>query len=453
MRGAAFALLHVASAMRVATRAVLWDLDGTLCDSFRLAFDATQDVLAARGHAGVSEAEYHACTRYATPERLARHVGLRPGDAAFERVGAELGGAFDALYISKAVLTNAAVAYAEAVLAAHGLRELFAVVHGADSVRAPKPRPDGLAQCVRELRDAGLLRAPAGSCAGVYIGDSPSDGEAARRAGLATLGVCWGSHPAASLAACAHFDALCATEAELDAALLAGADGAPPSAVAFLLDRDGVLNEDVGYPGVLEPAQLALLPGAARAVGRVCERGHALCVVTNQKSVGAGLTSSAHIDATHARLRAALRLADSRAELGPILVSYGEDGVRPQPKPQPDLLVDALAALGCAAERALMVGDARTDAEAAAACGVRFALVTSSAHGEAAAAELVRAARTAACGAPAFDSGAPVGGGVHADLLAAVEAELARLDCEAAETALERLAGRVDARRSAGGVV
>jgi phosphoglycolate phosphatase-like HAD superfamily hydrolase len=82
-------------------RAVLWDLDGTLCDSFRLAFGATQTVLAAHGHDPVSEAEYHACTRYATPERMARHVGVLPGDAAYEALSRTLGAEFDALYISQ----------------------------------------------------------------------------------------------------------------------------------------------------------------------------------------------------------------------------------------------------------------------------------------------------------------------------------------------------------------
>lgn len=483
--------------------AVLWDLDGTLCDSFRLAFDATQDVLAQHGHAPVSEAEYHSCTRYCTPERMARHLGLQPGDESFDRVGRELGSEFDALYISKvsphtaplfeeaaelarrlgragvpqAVLTNAAVAYAEAVLTAHGLRELFAVVHGADSVPSPKPRPDGVLRCLADLRALGLLASPAeggqgaqARCAGVYIGDSPSDGEAARLAGLASVGVAWGSHSAASLSACGHFDLLCAQPAHLERALLGRADGVPSSRAAFLLDRDGVLNVDVGHPGVLHERQLQLLPTAASALGLLRARGHPTALVTNQKCVGDGLTTEAQVDATHARLRALLLAEEPTAQLGPIFAAYnrreqakgeataeGEgapEAKPPAPKPAPDLLLRALAALGCQPEHALMIGDARTDAQAAAACGVRFALVTSSAHGEEAAAEVCAGIHGAAAadGAGggsaqlALKSGAPIGGGVHPHVLAAVSAELARADREGAEACLRALAGAADAR-------
>lgn len=450
--------------------AVLWDLDGTLCDSFRLSFDATTAVLAERGHAPASEADYHACTRYATPERMARHVGLLPGDASFERVGAELGTAFDALYISQvsaqtaplfqgaaevcrrlggagvpqALLTNAAVEYAEAVLAAHGLRHLFAVVHGADSVPRAKPAPDGLLQCVEELRGLGLLAQEAEACAGVYVGDSPSDGEAARAARLASVGVCWGSHSASSLRTCGQFDLLCAAEGELQSALLARPDALPATAAAFLLDRDGVLNEDVGHPGVLQPDKLRLLPGAARALSLLRRRGHPTALVTNQKAVGSGATTEANVAACHERLRDLLLEEEADAELGPIFAALG-DGRGPAPKPSPALLEQALAALRCKANHALMVGDARTDAQAAAACSVRFALVTSSAHGEEAAAQLVQLPADAE-GAPllALASGAPVGGGVHAGVLEAVRAELARVDRAAAEACLQRLAGHVD---------
>ena len=89
--------------------AVVWDIDGTLCDSFRLAYGATGVVLARHGRAAnVSEAEYHRSTRYSTPERLARHLAPELGlDAEstsseqFIAAGAGLASEFDALYISR----------------------------------------------------------------------------------------------------------------------------------------------------------------------------------------------------------------------------------------------------------------------------------------------------------------------------------------------------------------
>uniref|UniRef100_A0A0G4F039 Phosphoglycolate phosphatase n=1 Tax=Chromera velia CCMP2878 TaxID=1169474 RepID=A0A0G4F039_9ALVE len=189
---------------------VIWDVDGTLSDSFRLGYDATTTVL---GRA-VSEEEYHYGTRYTTPERLSRHQGLDPekDGKEFWEVGNELGRKFDELYISlvtmetagffpllrdvveelgdrgilQGALTNAAVLYAEAVLKCNGVRPLFRSVQGADTVPKPKPQPDGLFQVCKELGMDPL------SC--VYVGDSPSDGDASRAAGLFSVGVLWGSH-------------------------------------------------------------------------------------------------------------------------------------------------------------------------------------------------------------------------------------------------------------------
>lgn len=79
-------------------------------------------------------------------------------------------------HIKLGALTNACVAYAEEVLRVNdNVKERFQAIHGADSVPAPKPMPDGLLMCCKEL---GLEPS---EC--VYIGDSPSDAVAAQAAG------------------------------------------------------------------------------------------------------------------------------------------------------------------------------------------------------------------------------------------------------------------------------
>jgi phosphoglycolate phosphatase-like HAD superfamily hydrolase len=206
-----------------------------------MVIDATNTVLAAAGHPAITPQEYHLSTRYPTPDRMARHCGLLPNDpdggAAHQRVGLELGAKFDMLYISLvtpetaptyegvpellralsqrvplAALTNACAAYAERIMVTHDLRTTFTVVHGADTVPRAKPHPDGLWQCLAEL---GLQREDCGRC--VYIGDSPSDGQAARAGGLQSIGVSWGSHPRARLEP--EFDMVVDTVAELATAL------------------------------------------------------------------------------------------------------------------------------------------------------------------------------------------------------------------------------------------
>ncbi|CAB9509048.1 Phosphoglycolate phosphatase [Seminavis robusta] len=229
---------------------VIFDIDGTLADSWKLGFDATQSVLTQNNIDPITEEEYHRCTRYCTPDRLARHAGLEPGDAEFEAVGERLGHEFDTLYIGLVsletaaffpgihaflenlpshlklgALTNAAVAYAHAVFQVNlknSERSVkFESVHGADDVPAPKPAADGLWLVCQEL---GVKPE---DC--VYVGDSPSDAMAAKNAGMPAIGVLWGSHSEQSLQK-APFDHLCRTVEELKEIL----PGSVPAAAAVV---------------------------------------------------------------------------------------------------------------------------------------------------------------------------------------------------------------------------
>ena len=58
------------------------------------------------------------------------------------------------------------------------------------------------------------------------------------------------------------------------------------SPALILLDRDGVINEDVGAPGVVRPSQLKLSPRAGYAISRLKQAGCSVAILTNQSSVG-----------------------------------------------------------------------------------------------------------------------------------------------------------------------
>ena len=99
---------------------IIFDIDGTLADSWNLGYQATLTVLAGYHNERCDDGdgdcdgegastttrhtpetypltseEYHFGCRYTTPERLARHVGLEPGHPSFVAVGGDLGGKFD----------------------------------------------------------------------------------------------------------------------------------------------------------------------------------------------------------------------------------------------------------------------------------------------------------------------------------------------------------------------
>lgn len=217
---------------------VLWDVDGTLVDSTKLCLDATNMVLVDAAHAPIDEDAYKFGCRYTTPDRFNMHIGMPVGAAE----GARLGTSFDDAYVAlvsrrtaglfdgmdrllrnlamrghpQAALSNAAGAYVRAVVAANELDEapgerlaLFSAALGADEVPAAKPAPDGLLLCCERC---GVLPA-----ASVYVGDSPSDGVAARAAGMRSVGVLWGANDEAALRS--SFDVLVSDVPALTAAL------------------------------------------------------------------------------------------------------------------------------------------------------------------------------------------------------------------------------------------
>src|SRR5918995_223253 len=68
-----------------------------------------------------------------------------------------------------------------------------------------------------------------------------------------------------------------------------------------LLDRDGTINEEVGY--VLRPDELRLIPGAVEALRELQGLGLGLVVLTNQSPIGRGMMTPAELDEIHTRLR------------------------------------------------------------------------------------------------------------------------------------------------------
>jgi len=76
---------------------------------------------------------------------------------------------------------------------------------------------------------------------------------------------------------------------------------------AVFLDRDGTLNEDVGYPSSF--SQIRIFPAAFEAVKKIREAGFLAVVVTNQSAVGRGLLTEAGLNIIHENMKAAFAAA------------------------------------------------------------------------------------------------------------------------------------------------
>jgi D-glycero-D-manno-heptose 1,7-bisphosphate phosphatase len=69
---------------------------------------------------------------------------------------------------------------------------------------------------------------------------------------------------------------------------------------AVFLDRDGTINEEVGYLRNL--SDLRLIPGSAAAIRRLNDAGLKVVLVTNQSGIARGYFSEAQLQVIHERL-------------------------------------------------------------------------------------------------------------------------------------------------------
>lgn len=152
----------------------------------------------------------------------------------------------------------------------------------------------------------------------------------------------------------------------------------PPALV--MLDRDGVINHDVGSPGVVRGDQFRLTPGAARAIGSLKRSGCNVVVVTNQSCVGKGLLSSAGLTEIHDEMERKLLEHDGDAVIDKIYccTSAGED---PRKKPNPGMIVEACRDFLVEPADAAFIGDTLTDMQAAKSGGVQRRVLVQTGYG------------------------------------------------------------------------
>ena len=159
---------------------------------------------------------------------------------------------------------------------------------------------------------------------------------------------------------------------------------------AVFLDRDGTINEEVGYLDRLE--KLKLIPGAAKAIRLINASGMKAVVVTNQSGVARGIFDEVVVGAVHARLRELLLMEGGFLD-GIYFCPHHPTEGREQyllscdcRKPAPGMLLQAAAELNLDPAGSYMVGDTLKDIEAGARVGVRGVLVRTGYGAESAAA-------------------------------------------------------------------
>ncbi len=145
-------------------------------------------------------------------------------------------------------------------------------------------------------------------------------------------------------------------------------------ATALFLDRDGVINHDVGYTCAIE--DFRFVGGIFALVRGVLALGRRVVVVTNQAGIGRGF----YTPDDYAVLTAWMcdRFAEQGAPLTAIYhCPYHPEGIPPWRgdapcrKPRPGMLIEAAFDHGLDLGASILIGDRETDIAAGRAAGLR----------------------------------------------------------------------------------
>ena len=148
---------------------------------------------------------------------------------------------------------------------------------------------------------------------------------------------------------------------------------------AVFLDRDGTINEQMGY--INHISRFRLLDNAAAGIRLLNQAGMPVVVVSNQSGLARGYFPTSLLEEVNRRMEEMLAAEGARLDAVYYCPHHPEARVAELArrcdcrKPKPGLLLRAAADLGLDLERSCVVGDRWSDLETAAAVGARGILV------------------------------------------------------------------------------
>jgi D-glycero-D-manno-heptose 1,7-bisphosphate phosphatase len=143
---------------------------------------------------------------------------------------------------------------------------------------------------------------------------------------------------------------------------------------AAFIDRDGVINEDLGYVHRVE--DFRVLPGVPSGLRLLQDAGFALVVVTNQAGIARGYYGESEFDRLTTHMRELLERQGVKLAGVYHCPHHPTEGVGALRidcdcrKPRPGLLLHAAADLGLDMNSCVLIGDKESDLDAGIAAGV-----------------------------------------------------------------------------------
>lgn len=152
---------------------------------------------------------------------------------------------------------------------------------------------------------------------------------------------------------------------------------------AVFLDRDGVINQYVGFLRKID--EFELLPGVAEAIKKINESGYLCIVATNQPVIARGEVTVAQLDEIHNKMETLLGLEGCYVDAlyyCPHHPHKGYEGEVPElkidcdcRKPKPGMLLKAAEDFNVDLESSWMIGDGENDVKAGKNAGCKTAYI------------------------------------------------------------------------------
>ena len=132
---------------------------------------------------------------------------------------------------------------------------------------------------------------------------------------------------------------------------------------AAFLDRDGTLNEDIGF--LYQIKDFKWIKGAINALKILKKNNFLIIVVSNQSGVGRGFYSESDIKKLHKWMNQQLLKYDLKIDDFFFATEMPNNNVNSRRKPSPAMLNEAVEKYNLDKNKCFMLGDKRSDVEAA----------------------------------------------------------------------------------------
>ncbi|NOU60236.1 D-glycero-alpha-D-manno-heptose-1,7-bisphosphate 7-phosphatase [Marinifilum caeruleilacunae] len=139
---------------------------------------------------------------------------------------------------------------------------------------------------------------------------------------------------------------------------------------AIFLDRDGVINSDVGHYYIYRVEDFVINEGIIPSLKKFSEAGYMLFIVTNQGGVAKGIYTEDDVNKVHEHLLSILRKENITIEKIYFCPHHDSVAACQCRKPSPYFIKKAIKEYNIDPEKSFMIGDSPRDKQSAEAAGI-----------------------------------------------------------------------------------